>query len=193
MTCIKNTDYPIKHIFISTKSCPRLNKQPLNGIDGVKKSDAATVHVLGHVAACLSYDVVHMLNLQRRPNSFPSKPWHCCFLWSYVWRLLAHLYTTNSLTNSLTLNTKILAIAPFSSPCSSLLYCRETSIYIIQPWVSKEGIFHFDFPKMNSELGATTLCSGELNTRLEVRAVLLPALQLSFHITLRKSLHLMLL
>lgn len=101
--------------------------------------------------------------------------------------------TCTSLNNgvSLTFNTKMRLFLPVAA--LEITHCRETSIYIVHSWVSGKGIFHFDFHKMNSEFGAVTLRSSELNTRLEVRAVPLPALQLSFHIMLRKSLHLMLL
>lgn len=59
----------------------------------------------------------------------------------------------------------IQAISPFSSLCSRFRnYHRETNLSLTYPWVSRRGLFHCDFCRMNSELSAMTPRSGELNT-----------------------------
>lgn len=40
----------------------------------VRKSDAATVQILGHSTTCLSWDVVHMLHLHIAPTVSPLYP-----------------------------------------------------------------------------------------------------------------------
>lgn len=155
---------------------------------GVRKSDPDTVHILGHVAACLLCDVVRVLHPQHCPSTFALYP-DINIVASHDPMSEGSLNIFTPLFNRWMSNTKILAI---SSPCSSFRnYTLQRNKHLHNLTMGEWGWHcHFDFHKINLELSAMTLCSSELNTTPEVRAVLLTAFQLSFHIMLRKSLDL---
>lgn len=170
--------------FSFTKSCSRLNTQMLS-----QRQLQCTLCDM----QLLAYPVKQCTctTSSTAPTVSPLYP-DINIIASYEPVFKGYLHTFTPAFNSLMFNTKILAIFQFSSPCSSFTNnMLQRKKYLIHGWVGKA--FCTDFCKMNSELGAMTLHFGELNTRLEVKAVLLPALQPSCHITLRKSLYLVLL